>query len=80
MAKCNDLCKRLMRGDVPTGVELRWVENESAKTCPLCGEDQTIKHILVRCQMAEEMWDLMEAIYINSVERDLAPRETTAKG
>ena len=66
LPKCQDLCKRLLLGCVPTGARLVWLEDESAKLCPLCHEDQTIEHIFVTCPVAQEMWDGFEQVYITA--------------
>ena len=54
--KMNDLLYRLLLGAVECGPNLHWLE-EDAHRCPLDQQFQTVEHIWVDCEAAQEMWD-----------------------
>lgn len=61
--KCNDLLRRLLLGDVPTGEKLTWIHDPAAKTCPICNVEQTLGHIFVQCSVARQVWEAFEIAF-----------------
>ena len=53
--KCNDLLYRLMLKTVKTGSALSWLEPEKWY-CPIDGEDETIEHVFIECDVADTVW------------------------
>lgn len=75
--KQNDLLFRSLHDRIVVGDDLYWIDDTTARRCPICNETQTVEHLFLTCQAARSLWAEFQVIWIRKEEATAALRDAT---